>query len=99
APEQHAGTIADARADQFSFCVALFEALYGFRPHAGETLAQLAHAVTTGSRRDAPAGSGVPRAGDAAIARGLATRPEDRHRSMVELIAALERASTRRRPR
>ncbi|TMQ20138.1 MAG: serine/threonine protein kinase, partial [Deltaproteobacteria bacterium] len=32
APEQLAGTAIDARADQFSFCVALHEALHGERP-------------------------------------------------------------------
>ena len=39
APEQFAGLPADARSDQFSLCVALFEALYGERPFAGRTLA------------------------------------------------------------
>ncbi len=32
APEQIRGIAADARSDQFSFCVALYEALYGERP-------------------------------------------------------------------
>ena len=32
APEQFAAMAGDARADQFSFCVALYEALYGQRP-------------------------------------------------------------------
>ena len=34
APEQFRGERADARANQFSFCVALYEALYGQRPSA-----------------------------------------------------------------
>ncbi len=32
APEQHRGRPADARSDQFAFCVALYEGLYGERP-------------------------------------------------------------------
>ena len=35
APEQHLGRPADARSDQFSFCVALFEALLGHHPFIG----------------------------------------------------------------
>ncbi|MCU1279710.1 MAG: Serine/threonine kinase, partial [bacterium] len=36
APEQMRGEPPDGRADQFSFCVALFEALYGVRPFPGK---------------------------------------------------------------
>ncbi|MGB1700967.1 MAG: serine/threonine-protein kinase, partial [Nannocystaceae bacterium] len=41
APEQHLGDEADARSDQFSFCVAMWEALYGQRPFRGKTLADI----------------------------------------------------------
>lgn len=39
-PEQRIGKWADARADQFAYCVVLYEALFGIRPAtiAGETL-------------------------------------------------------------
>ena len=37
APEQYSGANLDPRTDQFSFCVALYEALYGQRPFAAST--------------------------------------------------------------
>src|SRR4029077_12485001 len=39
APEQLAGKPADARSDQFSFCVALFESLHGERPFQAHDVA------------------------------------------------------------
>ncbi len=88
APEQMRGATADARADQFSFCVALFEAIYGVRPFAGKSLAELEFAILTGNqlrpkRRDVPAP--VVRA----LARGLHALPRARFSSMDELLAAL----------
>src|ERR1041384_2669889 len=41
APEQFTGGNVDARTDQFNFCVALYEALYGQRPFDGKTFEQL----------------------------------------------------------
>ena len=38
APEQFLGRATDARTDQFSFCVSLYESLFGKRPFAGDTL-------------------------------------------------------------
>src|SRR5262249_39637556 len=54
APEQHEGGAADARADQFAFCVALHEALYGRRPFAGETYFELCANVVAGRVREPP---------------------------------------------
>ena len=44
APEQWDGATADPRSDQFAFCVALYEALTGTRPFAGETIEQIRQA-------------------------------------------------------
>ena len=41
APEQHLGRRADARSDQFAFCVALWEKLYGQRPFRARDIRQL----------------------------------------------------------
>jgi tetratricopeptide (TPR) repeat protein len=89
APEQWLGEPVDARADQFAFCVALWEALAGGRPFAADDApdSQLREAVLAGTLRDEPR----PRRAIAAIlARGLARRPEDRWPSLEALIAALE---------
>ncbi|MCU1281702.1 MAG: Serine/threonine kinase, partial [bacterium] len=47
-PEQLQKRPADARSDQFSFCVALYRALYGTRPFTGDDFAEIADAVTNG---------------------------------------------------
>jgi tetratricopeptide (TPR) repeat protein len=87
-PEQHLGRSADAASDQFSFCVALWEALFSERPFAGKTIGQLANSVIGGERRPAPS-SDVPGRVVSAIERGLARRPEDRWPDMAPLLEAL----------
>jgi len=99
APEVFAGNVADAQSDQFSFCVALYEALYGKRPFAGDTLLALVASVTKGALPDATVDSRVPARLRAAVARGLAPDPSERFGSMAELIGELELARTKRRGR
>ncbi len=88
-PEQHDGRVADARSDQFSFCVALWEALYGRRPFLGETLAEIASEVTRGAIQDPPADAGVAPRFAAILRRGLVVDPEQRFPSMHALLQAL----------
>jgi tetratricopeptide (TPR) repeat protein len=88
-PEQHLGLPSDARSDQFSFCVALWEALWGQRPFPGETPAALAFNVTSGSRRSPPAGIAVPLRVRRALEHGLAVEPERRFADMLTLLAEL----------
>jgi serine/threonine protein kinase/tetratricopeptide (TPR) repeat protein len=96
APERHAQRPADARSDQFSFCVALYEALYHQRPFAGTDVASLRHAVLHEAPIDPPKGSSVPLRIAAALRRGLARAPEDRFPTMTALLAALAEPRRRR---
>jgi serine/threonine protein kinase len=88
-PEQLETQPADAASDQFSFCVALYEALYGERPFAGGTLGALRLALTSGVIREPPAGSSVPEWLRELVCRGLAPKPEGRFGSMQALLDAL----------
>ena len=90
APQQHEGRDADARSDQFSFCVALYEALYGVRPFGGTDRDAVRSAVLAGEVPPAPPDSGVPRWVDAAIRRGLSRDPSTRWPSMDALLRVLE---------
>ncbi len=89
APEQF-DRRADARSDQFSLCVALYEALHGQRPFAGENPFELCNAVTHGELRDPPKGTKVPAWLHRVVVRGLATAPAQRWASVGELLAALQ---------
>jgi len=99
APEQHEGKAADPRADQFAFCVALYEALYGERPFTGDTLQDLSDSVQRGAIRDPRRAASVPLWVRTVLLRGLRTDPNDRYPSMDDLLAALsaDPAAARRR--
>jgi tetratricopeptide (TPR) repeat protein len=88
APEQHLGEAIDPRTDQFAFCVALYEALFGKPPFAGDTYGALADHVIAGEVAPPPP-SRVPPHVRVAILRGLARKPEDRFPSMTALLAEL----------
>ncbi|MCY1004395.1 serine/threonine-protein kinase [Nannocystis pusilla] len=60
APEQLLREPADALSDQFSFCVALFESLNGYRPFKGATTAEISKAVLEDRRLDPPRDTAVP---------------------------------------
>jgi hypothetical protein len=107
APEQLRGAPIGPRSDQFGFCVALYEALYGEHPFLdpaaalGEDrsakLEKLLDALRAGRLRSPPARAGVPSWLQQLLRRGLSARPEDRWPSMDEVIAALGQDA--RRPR
>jgi eukaryotic-like serine/threonine-protein kinase len=106
APEQRAGQRATPLADQYSFAVALQEALIGVRSgalpdstvdvNASETATAAARAAAAERRARA---RHVPGAIMAVVQRALASRPEDRYPSMRELLADLARDRARARRR
>ncbi len=89
-PEQLEGREVDARTDQWSYCVTLYEALYGSRPFEGTTVAAFVLAMHHDGVRPPPESSPVPASIFAAIARGLELEPNLRHQSIGALLQALE---------
>jgi tetratricopeptide (TPR) repeat protein/tRNA A-37 threonylcarbamoyl transferase component Bud32 len=88
-PEQREGRSLDARTDQYSFCVALFEGLTGQRP-----------AGSGGPPGAAPPQHrSIPGWVMRPVLRGLKESPEERHPSMRALLAALGADPARRRAR
>jgi tRNA A-37 threonylcarbamoyl transferase component Bud32/tetratricopeptide (TPR) repeat protein len=96
APEQFMGKKVDERTDQFAFCVALYEALYGERPFPGETVLVLADAVVNGRakepRRDSPVPGWVRRA----VLRGIDIKPDRRFPQLDDLLTALSNNPAKR---
>jgi serine/threonine protein kinase/Tol biopolymer transport system component len=97
APEQHLGAAVDERADQFSFCVAFYEAIYGQHPFMAGSRAELAAKVVRGEVAEPPRAARAPRWLARVILRGLAPKPEARHASMSALLAAIDHGTRRRR--
>jgi serine/threonine protein kinase len=92
APEQFLRLGADARADQFGFCVALYEALYGHRPWKGRDLGELMVAVVGGLTQRPPALPGMPDEIRTVLIRGLRAEPAQRYVDMNALLEVLEKA-------
>ena len=82
APEQRMGEPCRPAADQYGFCVALYECLYGMRPPGP---------VHDGVLVRVPDGVKVPAVLRRALTRGLAFEPDDRFPTMAALLAELGR--------
>ncbi|HWB74464.1 MAG TPA: serine/threonine-protein kinase, partial [Nannocystaceae bacterium] len=89
APEQHQGGVADARADQYSFCIVAWELLFGVYPFDAGSPVGLLGAKRMGPTRTSRARR-VPRRIERALLRGLACDPAARHRDMETLLAAMQ---------
>ncbi len=81
APELQRGAVADARSDEWAFCMALAEALCGVHPQLERGSVPVAKLL---------AQTRMPAALRRIVERGLATEPGDRHGAMAEVCAALE---------
>ena len=99
APEQMRGERADPFSDQFSFCVSLYEALYGHRPFRADTLASLVASIAAGEIDKPPKNTTVPGWAWPIVARGLSSHRDERWPSMKALCDALSRGAKRRRRR
>ena len=97
-PEQHRGAPSDARGDQYSFGVALYEALAGAPPFVG-TLAEIAADKLGDEWLRIPESSPVPAGLWSVLRRTVSPRPEDRFPDMHAVLAALQHYVDRRRRR
>lgn len=95
APEQFTGGNVDPRTDQFNYCVALYEALYGMRPFKGKSFDELGDNVCEGRVSPAPAGARVSGAMRTILLRGLSKVPGNRYPTMENLLDDLGRDRTR----
>ncbi|MEM9457914.1 MAG: protein kinase [Myxococcota bacterium] len=97
--EQLCGRPVDARSDQFSFCVALYEALWGKPPFSLKSSAARLRALTK-AEPAAPGRSPHPRPPAALwriVRRGLSKAPHERWPQMPALLDALQAVTQRRR--
>jgi len=96
-PEQWLGGEITASSDQFSFCVALFQACYGSLPFGGVTALEISGNVLAGKVVQPPRTTRIPTRIYGILVRGLARKPKDRWPSMKELLAAIAAKPRQRR--
>jgi tetratricopeptide (TPR) repeat protein/predicted Ser/Thr protein kinase len=95
APEQHNFERPTQWSDQFSFCVAVYEAFVGRRPFPHKSVLQLTHSVLSGKWEEP--GDAMPAWVWHVVRRGLQVDPRDRFVDMHALLRALDPVRRRRR--
>jgi len=97
APEQMRAQPSDARTDQFSFALALYEALYGVRAFKARHLPARCDDITRGSIQPPKPGHGVPDWLEPVLRRSLGAEPAARYPSMDALLDDLQRDARKAR--
>ncbi|MEO1171388.1 MAG: serine/threonine-protein kinase, partial [Myxococcota bacterium] len=90
APETLKGALSDARSDQFSFAITLYEMLFGAHPFSRDN-GEIARAIIAGELPDPPRDSRVSAPVQAATLRALAPEPEQRFPSVNSLLVELRK--------
>jgi tetratricopeptide (TPR) repeat protein len=98
-PEQHLGEPLDAASDQFSYCVALYEGLYGKRPFQATNAQALAFLVSQGKFNEPPSDADAPAWLWRVIRKGLSVDSHERWSSMERLLTELSRDPRKERRR
>ncbi len=87
-PEQMTGEAADERSDQFSFCVALYEALAERRPFSGRNITEILSNIGAGQISEPKK---IPKWLWDMLKKGLSRDPDARHDSMRVIVDILEK--------
>ncbi|MEM7157938.1 MAG: serine/threonine-protein kinase [Myxococcota bacterium] len=90
-PEQMRGDEADAKSDQYSFCISLYEAIYGERPFEGVRIEEGRLLPPSGKVKPVPPGIDCPAPLRAALLRGFGADAAQRWPSMDALLGELRR--------
>jgi len=97
APEQFDGGAVTAKADQFSFAVSLYSALYERYPFDGSNTDEISESVRGGRLVAPPARRHVPRRLRSTLSQALSSDPGDRLPSMRSLANVLRDAARSKR--
>src|SRR5262245_58631608 len=90
APEQLMGERVNEKTDQYSFCVALFQGLYGTFPFKADNFGALLEQIRQRKVNEVANLNSVPSSVHQALLRGLSPNPADRFSSMEALLDKLE---------